>query len=276
MADDNMIEKLEKMAHRMREKAIDLAYSTGKGGAHLGGGLSAIEILAVLYGGIMHHSFPAGESSDCDHFVLSKGHATLAYYTALHEAGFFDEAFLETFEQDGGVLSGQPSMHVEYGIESSAGSLGMGLPFAAGVALALKKKGIHRKVYVLVGDGECNEGSIWEAAMGAYSLSLDNLVVIVDMNGLQSDGSTGDVMKMYSMNEAWKGFGWAVHEVDGHSVAELYNTLSGLCSSTPTVVLAKTVKGKGVSFMENVAEWHHGALSDKQYAEAKAEVRGLE
>ena len=266
------ISELEAIAHDMRKRAIQLAYSTGKNGAHLGGGLSAIEILAVLYCGVMHHTFPAGLTLDCDHFVLSKGHATLAYYTALFEAGFFGEEFLNTFEQDGGVLSGQPSRHPEYGIECSSGSLGMGLPFAVGVALALKKKGIDRKVYVLLGDGECNEGSVWEAVMSAYSLGLDNLVAIVDMNGLQSDGSTADVMNMFDMRKAWEGFGWRVDQIDGHDVGQLYGAFSQGDSGAPRVILAKTVKGKGVSFMENKPEWHHGALSEKQYLQALNEV----
>lgn len=266
------ISGLEAIAHDMRKRAIQLAYSTGKNGAHLGGGLSAIEILAVLYCGVMHHVFPAGSTLDCDHFVLSKGHATLAYYTALFEAGFFDEDFLNTFEQDGGVLSGQPSRHPEYGIECSSGSLGMGLPFAAGMALALKKKGINRRVYVLLGDGECNEGSVWEAVMSAYSLGLDNLVAIVDVNGLQSDGPTVDVMNMFDMKKAWEGFGWHAEWVDGHNISELYAALMGESMGTPRVILAKTVKGKGVSFMENRPEWHHGALSEKQYLQAMSEL----
>lgn len=266
------VARLEKIAHDMRKRAIQLAYSTGKNGAHLGGGLSAIEIMAVLYCGVMRHTFPAGSTLDCDHFVLSKGHATLAYYTALFEAGFFDEETLKSFEQDGGPLSGQPSRHLEYGIECSSGSLGMGLSFAAGMALALKKKDIKRNVYVLIGDGECNEGSVWEAVMSAYNLGLDNLVAIVDMNGLQSDGPTFNVMRMFDMQKAWEGFGWQVDCVDGHNVADLYDVFMRQTRNRPRVILAKTIKGKGISFMENQPEWHHGSLSEKQYLKALNEL----
>lgn len=264
--------KLVEMAKAMRKTALEVGYSAGNIGAHFGGGLSAIEILAVLYGKVMKLPANASKNNDYDHFVLSKGHGSLAYYTALYHSGIIDKDTMFSFEENGGPLSGQPSRNLKYGIEFSSGSLGMGITVATGVALALKKKSSERKVYTLLGDGECNEGSVWEAAMFASHYKLDNLIAIIDCNGLQSDGPVKEVMDIADPEMVWRGFGWTVKRVDGHNIGELLQAFDISNKEKPTVILARTVKGKGVSFMENEAQWHHGHLSEKQYSDAILEV----
>ncbi|AGA70586.1 transketolase, beta subunit [Desulfitobacterium dichloroeliminans LMG P-21439] len=270
-----LIENINRIAMRMRRTALELAYHARNNGAHIGGGLSTIEILATLYGGVMRHLSSNPNWDERDRFILSKGHGTLGYYTALCESGYFSREELFTFEENDGIFSGQPSMNMEKGIEISSGSLGMGLPIAVGMALAAKRKAQKHRVFVLLGDGECNEGSIWEAAMSAYHFHLDNLVAIIDYNGMQSDGFCDDLMKMSNMEAAWKGFGWNVQQGDGHNVEELYAQLSNIpLQGVPHVLLAKTVKGKGVSFIENNREWHHGRLTKQQLEMALAELTG--
>lgn len=264
-------DRLKKMAQSMRLTALEVGYNAGKVGAHFGGGFSAMEILAVLYGEVMQ--LPSPSIDGYDHFVLSKGHGTLAYYTALYHSGLIDEKTMFSFEENGGPLSGQPSRNTPLGIEFSSGSLGMGITFAVGVALALKKKKSEDRVYVLLGDGECNEGSVWEAAMAASQFKLDNLIAIVDSNGLQNDGLVNEVMNVSDPELAWVAFGWNVQQVDGHEVGELLAALNNLYEGRPNVILADTVKGKGVSFMEGQVQWHHGHLTDAQYAEAISEVK---
>ena len=212
---------------------------------------------------------------DRDRFILSKGHGSLGYYTALTEAGFITKEQLFTFEENAGSLPGQPSLNMEMGIEFSSGSLGMGLALGGGVALAGKKQNRNFNVYVLLGDGECNEGSVWEAAMSASHYHLDNLVAIVDCNKMQSDGPTHTIMNMGDLAAKWSSFGFTPFAVDGHNVAALYDTLviaSEPKEGRPTVVIANTVKGKGVSFMENDNTWHHNRLVQAQYDTAMSEL----
>jgi len=256
----------------MREEALELARSAGKNGAHLGGGLSAIEIMAVLYGYVMN--IPQNRlDPNRDRFILSKGHGTLAYYPALYEAGLITKEKLHTFESDGGELPGQPCRNLSLGIEASSGSLGMGLSIGVGLALAAKRQGRDNRVYVLLGDGECNEGSIWEAAMSAVHFGLSNLVAIVDQNHLQSDGVCDEVFHTAPLERMWGGFGWKPLRVDGHDVAALVETFDQCTvENMPCVILAQTVKGKGISFMENDRAWHHGVLSDALYERALEEV----
>lgn len=267
------VEELNQMAERMRETALELAHNAGKNGAHLGGGLSAIEIMAVLYGYVMN--IPQDQSDlNRDRFILSKGHGTLAYYTALYEAGLITKEKLYTFETDGGELPGQPCRNLSLGIETSSGSLGMGLSIGVGLALAAKRQGRDNRVYVLLGDGECNEGSVWEAAMSAIHFGLSNLTAIVDQNRLQSDGACSEVFRTAPLEQMWAGFGWKPLCVDGHNAAALMKAFDQCAEeSAPCVILAQTVKGKGVSFMENDRAWHHGVLSDALYERALEEVR---
>jgi transketolase len=269
---DLIIKKIEQMARRMRKKVLELAFSAGNNGAHIGPGLSIIEIMAVLYGGIMKIDLENPRWADRDRFILSKGHGSLGYYTALAEAGFITPDELSGFEKNGGFLPGQPVMNMDNGIEFSSGSLGHGLSLGVGVALAGKKRGQDYKVYVLMGDGECNEGTIWEAAMAAKHYKLSNLVAIIDANGLQSDGAGKDIMAA-DYEAIWRGFGWNVVVTDGHNIPALYETLaSGNSTNDPRVVIARTVKGKGISFMEGNNEWHHNRLTKAQYDAALSEL----
>jgi transketolase len=266
------IQKIEAMAKRMRRKALDLAFSAGNNGAHVGSGLSIIEIMATLYGGVMKIDPQNPRWEERDRFILSKGHGTLGYYPALAEAGLITEDELSTFEKNGGFLPGQPVMNVDKGIEFSSGSLGHGLSLGVGVAIAGKKRGQDFRVFVLMGDGELNEGSVWEAAMAARHYKLSNLVAIVDANDMQSDGPRCDIMAA-DYEAVWKGFGWDVEVVDGHDIPRLYATLSAVnLSDTPRVIIARTVKGKDVSFMENNNEWHHNRLTQAQYDAAINEI----
>ncbi len=204
-------------------------------------------------------------------FILSKGHGSLALYAVLHEYGYIDAAVLVTAEQDGTVLPGQPIRNRELGIEFSSGSLGMGLSFGVGLALSARMSASDRSIYVVMGDGETNEGSVLEAAMSASHFELGHLTAIVDVNSLQSDGPTSEVMDC-DLRAIWGGFGWDVIEVDGHSIPELRVALLRPASSRPRCILAHTIKGKGVSFMEAVSEWHHGRMTDAQFEAASQEV----
>ncbi|MEA4892160.1 MAG: transketolase [Peptococcaceae bacterium] len=263
--------QLQNMAKQMRINAIKLAYKAGENGAHLGGGLSPIEILAVLYGKILSLNPEKRDDPERDRFVLSKGHGTLAYYTALYEAGLISREELFSFEDNGGPFPGHPVRNLQYGIECSGGSLGTGISVAVGLALAAKIDKRRNKIYTLVGDGECNEGAVWEAAMSAVHYGLNNLIVIVDRNGLQSDGRCDEVFHTAPLENIWRGFGWDVEVVDGHKIEDLVQTLEKRCDS-PKVVIANTVKGKGISFMENLREWHHSTLNEKQYLQALQEL----
>lgn len=274
---EDTIRSLQEMAKRMREHALTMAFDAGANGAHLGGGLSLIEIMATLYGNVLHLDPQNPEWDDRDRFIVSKGHGTLAYYAALAEAGFFSVNDLKKFSINGEFLSGLPVMNMKKGIECSSGSLGMGLSFAVGIALAGKMRNKSYYTYALLGDGECNEGSVWEAAMSASHFQLRNLIAIVDKNNLQYDGVCSEIVRMNNFKANWENFGWEVFETDGHDIMALYRTFRACARSSemkPHVIIANTVKGKGVSFMENSKEWHHSRLSQKQYEAAIAEVRG--
>ena len=263
--------EIELMVKRMRRKAFDMAFHAGANGAHLGGGLSCMEIMAVLYGSILNFDSKNTRLASRDRFIISKAHGVLAYYTALQEAGFLNEQDLARFEENGWFLTGHPSINMEHGIEFSGGSLGLGPGLGIGVALAGKKRKIDYRVFVLLGDGECQEGSVWEAAIAAPNFQLDNLVLIVDRNQLQYDGPCDQVMGIPKLGEAFKEFGWEVVVVDGHDITQLYQALS-VRYSKPSIIIANTIKGKGVSFMENNKDWHHGRLNQQQYEIAISEL----
>lgn len=271
---DEITAGLRAMALRMRRNALSMTLAAGSLGAHVAPGLSVIEICAVLYGAVMRIDPKNPSWPDRDRFLLSKGHGSLGFYTALAEAGFFAIEDLKTFEFPEGFLPGQPAMFLEKGIEISSGSLGHGLSVGIGIALAGRKTERHYTTYVLMGDGECNEGSVWEAAMAAAHFKLNKLVAVVDANGMQSDGPCNTIMDMGSHEEKWRSFGWEALTVDGHDVAALYDafTTSRREPSKPMAVIASTVKGKGVSFMENNNEWHHNRLTQAQYDAAMKEL----
>ena len=231
-------------------------------GAHIAPSLSMVDILTVLFNRIIRPD---------DFFVLSKGHGGLAYYAALKEVGIITEKQLDSFETDGGDFPGQPSKSLENGIAFSSGSLGMGLAYACGLALAAKKRCNDSRIYVLLGDGELNEGSNWESIMFAKQQNLSNLVAIIDNNGMQSDGYSSEIISV-NLEKTFSAFGWQTHICNGHSLAALEKTFSIFGEDMPIVILAKTIKGFGVSFMENNPAWHHNRLSDVQYKDALKEI----
>lgn len=253
----------------IRKRILELAFKAGSNGSHLGGSLSAVEILNILY----HSGFNFNPSDDArDRLILSKGHAALALYCVLESMGIITKEDAETFEQNGTTLFAHAKKNISKGIEFSGGSLSLGISYAVGVALACKTKGYNNRILVLLGDGECDEGLVWEAVMSAVNYHLDNLTFIVDCNGLQSDGYTKDVMDHSPLEKKYEGFGCEVVSVDGHSEKEVAEAYKVKCNDCPLVIIAHTVKGKGVSFMENLQQWHHGTLSQAQYEQAMEEV----
>ena len=237
---------------------------------HIGSALGIADIVAALYGGILRGDSPA--APERDRFILSKGHAALALYAALYLRGWISAARIDTFCADGSDVGVHPE-HTLPGVEFSTGSLGHGLSIGAGAALAARLQGSSRRVFVLVSDAECNEGSLWEAVMFAAHHGLGNLVAIVDLNGQQAFGYTENVLSLTPMAPRWKAFGWDVHEVDGHDVAALAKTVDGLDpAGLPHVLVARTRFGKGVSFMEGKIKWHYWPMSDDEFQQALREV----
>lgn len=266
-------DEIYKVSKKMRINILKLARIAGKNGSHLGPSLSIVDILCVLYGSIMNHDPKNPLWEDRDIFILSKGHGALAYYTVLYENGYITEEELYSFENNGGLFPAQPSMNPSKGIEFSSGSLGYGLSLGVGVSLASVKKNKSNKTYVLMGDGELNEGTVWESAMIASHFHLKSLIAIVDKNNMQSDGRTLDIMDMGDMSAKWRSFGWEVFLANGHDPLSIYSALSNAQKSRfPSVVIAETIKGKGVSFMENNSEWHHSILSSEQMEKALVEI----
>lgn len=269
----DLAERLRQMAKRMRLRALKMALDAGKNGAHIGPAMSCMEIFSVLYGNVMNFDVSNPYWAERDRFIASKAHCVLAYYAALCETGFLTEEELDTFEKNGTSLAGHPVADLEKGIEYSGGSLGQALPVGVGMAIDAKQKGRRHKIYILLGDGECDEGSNWEAFMAATHFGLDNLTVILDKNQLQYDGPTDEIMNLGDFSKKMKSFGWTVTEINGHDISELLDAFSLQPGGQPYMIIANTVKGKGVSFMENVREWHHARLTQKQYETAVAEVK---
>ena len=263
--------QLKEMAKRMRLNALDMALSTGNKGSHLGGSLSCIEILAVLYGEVLRIDPNRPEWEERDRFIPSKNHCTLAHFPALVEAGYLDKSELFDFTKDGGRMTGYPR-NLEIGLEYSGGSLGMAISVGIGIALASRERGRTNRVYVMMGDGELNEGCIWEAFMSASQYKLDNLVAIIDRNHLSYDGDTEDVMALESLSDKMRAFNWNVINCNGHDTMELLRAFNQIEEGHPNIIIADTIKGKGVSFIENRREWHHSRLSQEQYELAKEEI----
>ena len=265
------VEVLIAMSKRMRLDAMDMALASGNNGSHLGGSLSCIEILAVLYGKVLSYDVNDPLKPERDRFIPSKNHCVLAHIPALAEAGFIDKSEILEFQKDGGRLTGYP-MHKEIGLEYSGGSLGMAISVGIGIALKMKEQGFDNKVYILMGDGELNEGSIWEAFMSAAHFGLDNLVAIIDRNHLSYDGDTEEVMGIEPLTDKLASFNWHVSTCDGHDVSSLLKAFSDDKKGSPHIIIADTIKGKGVSFIENRREWHHHRLSQAEYVQAVNEI----
>ena len=273
MNTNNYAELAEK-ARRIRINALKAIHAAKSG--HPGGSLSSADILATLYFGELNIDPKNQKMADRDKFVLSKGHAVPALYAALGERGFYEVSEMMTLRQVGSKFQGHPNMNKVPGIEMSTGSLGQGFSAAVGMAIAGKIDKNPGRVYALTGDGELQEGIVWEAAMQAAHRKLDNLVAIVDLNGLQIDGKVSDVKCVCPVDEKFRSFGWSVISVDGHNFEELTTAFDEAkkCGGVPTAIIAHTHKGKGVSFMEDNAGWHGKAPSDEELAAAIEELGG--
>ncbi len=265
------VELVKNFAFNLRKNILKMAFEAGSSSSHLGGALSIVEIVSFLFSYQMKIDKKNISWEDRDRFILSKGHACLAYYAALAEIGFIDKNELNTFEKDDSNLLGHPVLNKKLGIDFSTGSLGMGLSIAIGLSIAAKKKKKDFKIYVIVGDGENNEGSVWEAAMSAPNFKLDNLCVIIDKNNFQQTGTNKEIMNTESLSEKWKSFGWEVSEANGHDIIELFNFFEKK-SPKPKLLIANTVKGKGISFSENNNDWHHAVLTKNFYEKALNEL----
>ena len=261
------------LAANVRRHIVKMVYSAKSG--HIGGSLSSTDLMAVLYSKYLKHDPENPNWNDRDRFIMSKGHCTPVQYAILAERGYFPVDELTTFRQKGTRLQGHSVLGKPPGVENSAGALGMGLSFGLGIRLAQKLKGMQNsKVWVLMGDGEQNEGQVWEAAMSASHHGLDNLVAIVDRNRIQNDRWTHEVMSLEPFADKWKSFGWHSIEVDGHSIGELLSAFDKAeqTKGRPSVIIANTMKGKGVSFMENNVDFHGKAPSPDELAKALDEL----
>lgn len=274
MVNTNNYAELAEKARRIRINALKAIHAAKSG--HPGGSLSSADILATLYFGELNIDPKNPKMADRDKFVLSKGHAVPALYAALGERGFYEVNEMMTLRQVGSKFQGHPNMSKVPGIEMSTGSLGQGFSAAVGMAIAGKIDKNPGRVYALTGDGELQEGIVWEAAMQAAHRKLDNLVAIVDLNGLQIDGKVSDVKCVCPVDEKFRSFGWNVINVDGHNFEELTTAFDEAkkCGGVPTAIIAHTHKGKGVSFMEDNAGWHGKAPSDEELAAAIEELGG--
>jgi transketolase len=265
--DDQRRRPLDELAREIRLRVLEQSKRAHVG--HIGSALSVADLLAVLYG----HYLSRERGADRDRFIMSKGHAVLALYAALAETGRMDPARLDTFCADASELGGHPEATLD-GIDFATGSLGHGLSIGTGAALAARLQGSRRRVVVLMSDAECNEGSVWEAAMFAAQHRLAGLVALLDLNGQQAIGYTRDVLDQATMAMRWREFGWDVHEVDGHDAGALCATLDALdpTEGRPHILIARTTFGRGVSYMEREIAWHYLPMTDEQYALATAEV----
>lgn len=265
--------QMKEKTRELRISILEMLHAAGSG--HPGGSLSAIDIMAVLYYNVMKHDPKNPKWKERDRFFLSKGHVNPALYAVLADCGYFDKNELKTLRKYGSILQGHPSMHHTPGVEVSAGSLGQGLSIATGNALGAKVNKEDYHVFCMMGDGEIQEGQIWEAAMAAGHYKLDNLTGIVDWNGVQIDGKTEDVMSLDPIKDKWLSFKWNVIEVDGHDITKVEEAFKQALAykGKPTVLIANTIKGKGVSFMENKAAWHGAAPNKEQLEAALAELR---
>ena len=274
--DERAINKLEVTAVKIRKHIIEMLYEAGSG--HPGGSLSAVDAIVALYFAHMNHNPKKPGDPNRDRFILSKGHAAPALYGVLAESGYFSVKELKNLRDINCMLQGHPASLYTPGIEASTGSLGHGLSFANGVALAGKLDGKKYNVYVMLGDGETDEGQIWEAASSASNYKLDNVTAFIDRNFLQIDGNTEEVMRLESVRDRWASFGWHVIEIDGHDMAQILEALyeANNYEKAPSLIILNTVKGKGVSFMENNVDFHGVPPNKMEYTLAIEELNALQ
>ncbi len=270
--DKEIITSLEEHAGAIRRDVIKMLAGAGSG--HPGGSLSCADIVAALYFHVMRHDPARPDWPDRDRFLMSKGHCAPSWYAALARAGYFPPEWLDSLRKIDGPLQGHPDMLRTPGVEMSSGSLGQGLSIANGMALAARLDGRDYRVYVLLGDGEIQEGQVWEAAMTSAHRRLDNVCAVVDNNGLQIDGRVDEIKSLGSIPDKWKSFGWNVIEIDGHDMKQIIEAYDSAAASKgrPTMIVAKTVKGKGVSFMENKVDYHGVAPTADEKEAALAEM----
>ncbi len=263
--------ELTLQAEKNRKRLVEIVYNGGAG--HIGGDLSCLNIMTALYFEVMNVNPEDPKMENRDRFVLSKGHCVEALYSVLEAKGFIKKELTDTLGQFGSVLSGHPTIEVP-GIEVNSGALGHGLPIGVGMAIAAKMDKKPWRTYVMMGDGEQGEGSIYEAAMAGSNYKLDNLVAIIDRNHLQISGDTEDVMKIDSVKDRWTAFGWDVKEINGDNCGEILEAFNSIDYSNgkPHLIVSHTTKGYGISYMENIAKWHHGMPNAEQYAQAISEI----
>ena len=265
MINETKLREIRQLAARMRRDII-LMVGVGQPG-HIGGSCSSADIVATLYGYKMKHDAKNPKWEGRDKFLMSKGHAAIIQYAALAELGYFSASELPTLKKFGSMLQGHPDIHKTPGIEANTGSLGQGLSISCGMALAIRLDKKNNRVYCILGDGELAEGQVWEAAMFAGSKKIDNLVAIIDQNGLQAMGAVADRMNSNPIPDKWQAFGWHVLEIDGHNVEEIVSALdeAETIKGRPTAIVAHTIKGKGFSFSHNNIAFHNGAMNQAQY-----------
>lgn len=263
--------ELTLQAEKNRKRLVEIVYNGGAG--HIGGDLSCLNMMTALYFEVMNVNPEDPKMENRDRFVLSKGHCVEALYSVLEAKGFIKKELTDTLGQFGSVLSGHPTIEVP-GIEVNSGALGHGLPIGVGMAIAAKMDKKPWRTYVMMGDGEQGEGSIYEAAMAGSNYKLDNLVAIIDRNHLQISGDTEDVMKIDSVKDRWTAFGWDVKEINGDNCGEILEAFNSIDYSNgkPHLIVSHTTKGYGISYMENIAKWHHGMPNAEQYAQAISEI----
>jgi transketolase len=275
-SNDQGLANLGRLAARIRRHVLTMTHRAGS--SHVGSSLSTADILAVLYGRVLNITPETADEPGRDRFILSKGHGCAGVYAVLAERGFFPLEWLESFHVDGSILAGHISHRGVPGVEASTGSLGHGLSIGAGLALAGLQDNNPYRVFVLLSDGECDEGSVWEAALFAAHHRLENLVAIVDYNGIQSLGKVCDVLELEPFADKWRAFGWETVEIDGHDLGAIVHALRATTTTTsqPTCIIAKTTKGKGVSFMENTVLWHYRSPSSEDLELALLELGDTE
>jgi len=254
-----------------RKQIVEMVYGASSG--HIGGSLGSTELVGALYYHIMNHDPKNPDWAERDRFILSKGHCTPVLYSALANCGYFPQNDLKTFRRPGSHLQGHPYQPKTPGVEATTGSLGIGFSTGLGMALTAKNRGQKHKYYIICGDGEIQEGQIWEGAMFANKYKLNNVIAFVDRNYLQTDGNSEDIMPLDPLAQKWESFGWQVYEINGHNLQEIVETvIKAKSSNCPVMIIANTVKGKGVSFMENAVGWHGGVPSKEDVNNALREL----